>query len=136
MLENFLYICTYTIVAIYLYIKDPALFGSYSILIPASLASCLGCLCITIEETPCNATIVLLHKVITVLRFLIALCVLLKIDNYAHWDWSTAFWPYWCSFAIQVIMGVASLIIFVNTIFNYFKDEAIIEDSKYLHCVE
>jgi hypothetical protein len=27
-------------------------------------------------------------------------------------------------------MGVASLIIFVNTIFNYFKEEAIIEDSK------
>lgn len=54
----------------------------------------------------------------------------MKIDEHAHWDWSTAFWPYWCSFAIQAIMGVASLIIFVNTIFNYFKNEAIIEDSK------
>jgi hypothetical protein len=39
-------------------------------------------------------------KIIIVLRFLIGFSVLMKIDAKTAWDWSTTFWPYWCSFAI------------------------------------
>jgi hypothetical protein len=69
-------------------------------------------------------------KVIVVLRLLIGFSALLKADHHTQWDWSTTFWPYWCSFAIQGIMGIASLIIFLNTILNFLKDEATKEDSK------
>lgn len=97
------------------------------------MACCINCFCMNYEETPCNATILLINKVITVLRLLIGLSAFLKLDHLAQWDWSTTFWPYWCSFAIQAIMAVASLIIFVNTVFNFFKEEAIVEDSKLTH---
>jgi hypothetical protein len=53
-----------------------------------------------------------------------SMSVLLKSDNRTAWDWSTTFWPYWCSFAIQGIMSIASFIIFVNTILNYMKEDA------------
>ena len=72
----------------------------------------------------------LVTKVLTVLRLFVALSAFAKIDHRAQWDWSTTFWPYWCSFAIQAIMAVASMIILVNTILNYLKDEAIREDCK------
>jgi len=94
------------------------------------LACAVGCICIGYEETPCNATINLLINIISVLRLLVAISAFLKIDRHTNWEWSTTFWPYWCSFAIQAIIGIASFIIFVNTVLNYYKEEAIIEDSK------
>jgi uncharacterized membrane protein len=72
--------------------------------------------------------------VITVLRLLIAASAFIKADHRAQWEWSTTFWPYWCSFAIQGILGIASFVIFVNTVLNYFKDEALFGDSKLISC--
>jgi hypothetical protein len=66
--------------------------------------------------------------VITVLRLLIAASAFIKADHRAQWEWSTTFWPYWCSFAIQAILGIASFVIFINTVLNYFKDEALFGD--------
>ena len=71
-----------------------------TIIIPALLACLLNCFCIKYEETPCNATIQLMTKIVIVLRLLMGFSILLKTDSRTDWDWSTAFWPYWCSFAI------------------------------------
>ena len=70
-------------------------------------------------------------KIVLVLRFLMGFSVLLKTDDKTQWDWSTTFWPYWCSFAIQGIMAIASLIIFLNTVLNYLKEEASKSDSNF-----
>jgi hypothetical protein len=130
--ENCFNMIAYSMLVAFIYLNDSEsrIINSSLVLVPAALACCLICFFIQGEETPCNETIDLLNKVISVLRLLVAIFVLLKMDSTIQWDWSTTFWPYWCSFAIQVIMGVASLIIFVNTVFNYLKDEAIIDDSK------
>lgn len=69
-------------------------------------------------------------KVVVVLRLLMALSVILKVDEKTTWDWSTTFWPYWCSFAIQGILAIASFIIFINTFLNYLKEESTKQDSK------
>jgi hypothetical protein len=95
------------------------------------LACAVGCICASYEETPCNATINLLIKIISVLRLFVAISAFLKVDHQTSWEWSTTFWPYWCSFAIQAIIGIASFVIFANTILNYARQEAIIEDSKH-----
>ena len=104
----------------------------FAIIIPAAMACTINCFCVKYEETPCNATMQLMTKVVIVLRLLIGFSTLLKCDHKTQWDWSTTFWPYWCSFAIQGIMGIASLIIFLNTTLNYLKDEANKDDSKLL----
>ena len=69
-------------------------------IIPATIASGISCLFVNYEETPCNATMQLISKVITVLRLLISVSSFIKVDHRANWEWSTTFWPYWCSFAI------------------------------------
>ena len=69
-------------------------------------------------------------KVVVVLRLLMALSVILKVDEKTTWDWSTTFWPYWCSFAIQGILAIASFIIFINTFLNYLKEESTKQDSN------
>jgi hypothetical protein len=132
LIENLLYILAYTTLAVYLSTAPIGHVFSYGILIPTGLACCLNCLCRKQETTPCNSTMLLLSRVTTALRLLVGLSVFLKVDVKTQWDWSSTFWPYWCSFAIQSIMGIASFIIFVNTVLNYYKEEAIIEDSKSL----
>ena len=94
------------------------------------IATLLNCFCYRIEETPCNATVALLSKVMFILRFLLYMSILLRADKRTDWDWSTTFWPYWCSFAIQGIMTIASFIICINTIVNYFRDESTGYDSN------
>ena len=132
MIENLLNLVSYTFLILYIqlsiYSKDH--FTGFSIIVPAVIACGVNCFLVRFEETPCNSTIQLANKVVSVLRLLIAISAFVKIDSKVEWDWSTTFWPYWCSFAIQAIMAVASLIIFANTIMNYYKEEALIEDSK------
>ncbi len=97
--ENGIYAVTWVMLVIYLY--DQERFNiSIAISSMVFLASCINCFCIKYEETPCNATMQLLSKILIVLRFLLCFSVLMKIDHRTSWDWSTAFWPYWCSFAI------------------------------------
>jgi hypothetical protein len=71
-------------------------------------------------------------KIVLVLRFLLGFSIMLKLDNKTSWDWSTTFWPYWCSFAIQGIMAIASVIIFMNTCLNYWKGSSSKSDSTLL----
>ena len=130
MIEHSLH--TIFFILIMLFLCDQKIFKIDSLyLISISfLATAIHCLCYKMEETPCNATVALLSKVLLVLKFLLYMSVLLRVDGKAEWDWSTTFWPYWCSFAIQGIMTIASFIIWVNTIINYLRDEATKKDSK------
>jgi hypothetical protein len=122
----------YSSLMIFIYFNTESSINGFAAIIPAGLACGVGCLFVGYEETPCNVTINLLSKVISVLRLLIAVSAFLKVDHHTNWEWSTTFWPYWCSFAIQAIIGIASFIIFVNTILNYYREEAILEDSNIL----
>lgn len=49
---------------------------------PAIIACAISCFCIRYEETPCNATMQLMTKVIIVLRLLIGFSALLKLDHH------------------------------------------------------
>lgn len=130
--ENLLYLFIWALAFFYVtQLQQEDKVDGFYIITPALLACALNCFCIKYEETPCNATIYLMTKIVLVLRLLITFSVMLKVDNKAEWDWSTTFWPYWCSFAIQGIMGIASLIIFLNTVLNYLKEESTKADSKY-----
>jgi hypothetical protein len=126
---NLLYAISYSFLVIYLYFDATKKFQGYAMIIPAALACGVSCICVSYEETPCNAAMQLLTKVITVLRLLIGVSAYLKIDHLASWEWSTTFWPYWCSFAIQAILGIASFVIFMNTVMNYYKKDAPFYDS-------
>jgi hypothetical protein len=98
--ENFIYTVIWGLVIIYLWDNPYIHIDGIIITVLAFIACILNCLFIKIEETPCNATIQLLSKVIIVLRFLLVMSILLRVDERTTWDWSTTFWPYWCSFAI------------------------------------
>ena len=125
---------TFTLLLMYLFAnpnQKPLLnLNSLTSLLPALIACALNCFFLKYEETPCNATMQLMTKIVIVLRLLIGFSAALKCDHKTQWDWSTTFWPYWCSFAIQGIMAIASLIIFLNTVLNYLKEEASKQDSK------
>lgn len=129
--ENLLYLLVWLLLVMYLYNHSAIKINGLVILVPAIVACILNCFCVKYEETPCNATVQLLSKIILVLRLLICFSVLIKLNSKTEWDWSTTFWPYWCSFAIQGIMAIASFIIFLNTLLNHWKEEATISDSKY-----
>ena len=128
--ENALYAAVWLLIMLYIAFRGELKLSGLAITTPAVIACCITCFCIKYEETPCNATMQLMSKVIIVLRLFIGFSAALKLDQHTKWDWSTTFWPYWCSFAIQGIMGIASLIIFFNTVLNYLKEESTKEDSK------
>jgi hypothetical protein len=98
--ENLLYVVSYLSLMIFLYFDASNQLNGFAAIVPAGLACAISCLCIGYEETPCNATMNLLTKVISVLRILIAVSAFMKVDKQTNWEWSTTFWPYWCSFAI------------------------------------
>lgn len=119
--ENSLYLITWTLVLIYLSHGLGQKLGGLAIIAPALIACILNCFCLNYNETPCNASLAIVIKIITFLRLVISFSVILKADDSTEWDWSTAFWPYWCSFAIQGIFGIASFIVFINSILNWIK---------------
>jgi len=123
-LENVLYVLFWTAFAFY--IKEgpaTAKVDGMLVLSPALAACVINIFCLKYDETPCNATFFLVMKVVLFLRAVTAFSILIKIDGKTQWDWSTTFWPYWCSFAIQGIMAIASLIIFLNTLLSYLKED-------------
>lgn len=130
LIENWFYMSSLALLAVYFMDSEPEHLLAAAILIPSCLACCINLCCPLIEQTPCNSTMLLLSKILCVLRFFVGLSVFIRFDRAADWDWSITFWPYWCSFAIQVILSIASMVILANTISNYFRQEAIIEDSK------
>jgi hypothetical protein len=67
------------------------------------------------ESAPMENLYNLITKVFIIIRFLICFCVIVKMEGLTTWDWKTAFWPFWCSLAIQAIVGVALFIFFMQT---------------------
>ena len=63
-------------------------------------------------------------KTVLFLRLVVAANIILKTEGDVQWEWSTAFWPYWCSFTIQAVIVIATLVIFLNTVGLYFRHEA------------
>lgn len=80
------------------------------------------------EQTPCNATFQMTVKTVLVLRLLVSASIIIKQEASLDWDWSTAFWPYWCSFTIQAVLIIATVVIFLNTCSSFFKGEARMHD--------
>ena len=131
LLENLLYIISMSLLLIYLYKAEQHHSLALAIIVPSALACLITVFCPLIDNTPCNQTMLLLSKSMCALRFFSGLCIFARYDRGSSWDWSVTFWPYWCSFAVQVILAIASIIILANTISNYLRDEAIVEDSKW-----
>ena len=119
--EQLLYMMAYTFLTLYMYFGFEIKFNGFAAFIPAALACAISTIFISYEETPCNATMQLTVKLLTVLRLMIAGSAFMKTSKKAQMDWSTTFWPYWCSFAIQAILGGASFVIFINTVINFLK---------------
>lgn len=69
------------LVLVYLSFKDSIKVDGFAIVMPAALACAINCFCIKYEETPCNATMQLMTKVVIVLRLLIGFSALLKADH-------------------------------------------------------
>ncbi len=66
--ENLLYIISYVFLIQFIYYNGESSFGGFAAMIPAGLACALNCFCIKYEETPCNASMQLVTKVLVVLR--------------------------------------------------------------------
>ena len=73
---------------------------------------------------PCESLYHLFSCAGQLLRFCLTLTVLLKLNGHTNWDWSTTFWPYWCSFAIQIIMSIFCLIMLLSNVSAYVQGEA------------
>ena len=76
------------------------------------------------EITPCNATYSLAIKTLLVIRLILGAMVIVKQEATLDWAWSTTFWPYWCSITIQSVLLIATAVMFINTIGNFFKGQA------------
>jgi hypothetical protein len=133
--ENLLYIVCYSALMVFLFFNGEEYIIGFIIIVPAILACGVDFFFVKGEETPCNATTSLVVRTVIVLRLFIMISIFLKIQNKTSWDWSTTFWPYWCSFAIQIILALSAFVIFANTILNYFKKEAYLEDSKHINVI-
>jgi len=67
-------------------------------------------------------------KTVLVLRLLVGANIIIKQEAQLDWDWSTAFWPYWCSFTVQAVLIIATAVIFFNTVSLYLRGEALMFD--------
>lgn len=72
-------------IALTIYFKQKAenvsTLNIWIILSPAALSTILNCFLMRYEETPCNATFFLITKVLVVLRLLMGLSIMLKVDE-------------------------------------------------------
>lgn len=113
--------------------EEPIIYVSgWTILILPSLSGIINLFLVKYEPTPCNATFQLTLKTVLVLRLVICANIVLKQEAQLDWEWATAFWPYWCSFTIQAVLIIATVVIFLNTVSLFFKGEAAGHDGKYL----
>ena len=116
-----------TMVTIPLYLLEGSPYFDFSgwwLLLPPSLAAIINLLIVKYDQSPCNATFQLTVKTVLFLRLLVGANIILKTEGNLKWEWSTAFWPYWCSFTIQAVIVIATLVIFLNTVGLFFRHEA------------
>ena len=122
--EHLLLSISMVLIAFYIQREDPVMkLPGYVVLAPPLLSAAINLFLVRYIQTPCNATYFLTMKVVLFLRLMIGISVVCKVENYATWDWTTTFWPYWCSFAIQGILVLAAGVIFVNTFVGVLKKE-------------
>jgi hypothetical protein len=100
------------------------------LLIPPVLSGIINLFLVKYDQTPCNATFQLTIKTVLVLRLVVGANIILKHEAQLDWEWATAFWPYWCSFTIQAVLIIATVVIFLNTISLFFRSEARMHDGK------
>lgn len=100
MIEHSLHTIFYVLVLIFLIEQRFFKIDSTYLIVISLIAHLIRVFFHSTEETPCNSTVHLLARIIIALRFFMIMSVLLKVDGKTDWDWSTTFWPYWCSFAI------------------------------------
>ena len=119
-----------TMLMIPFYIQEEQLIGiqGWMVMIPLTLSCFIGLMVVKYDQTPCNATLQLTLKTVNLLRLIMAANVVIKIDGHLDWEWSTTFWPYWCSFTIQAVLVVATMVIFLNTLAMFFRAEAKVSD--------
>ena len=101
------------------------------LIIPPTLSGLINLFMVKFDSTPCNSTLQLTIKIVLVLRLVVGANIVLKQEANLDWEWATAFWPYWCSFTIQAVLIIATIVIFLNTITVYCRGEAAMHDGKY-----
>lgn len=129
--EHTLLAVTMALIPFYMQEEPQVWIPGWLLLIPTSAQCLLNLFFVKYDKTPCNATYQLTLKTVLVLRFLVGVNILIKWEAKLDWDWSTAFWPYWCSFTIQAVLIIATIVIFFNTVSLFFKSEAKFHDGKY-----
>lgn len=80
------------------------------------------------EQTPCNATFNLTVKALLIIRLLVGTMSILRQEAALEWDWSTTFWPYWCSITVQGVLVIATGVIFINTLGSFFRSDTKFHD--------
>ena len=98
------------------------------IVIFAVLSGFINLFLVRYEQTPCNATFHLTVKVLLIIRLMIGSMAIIRQDAELDWDWSTTFWPYWCSITIQGVLVIATGVIFINTLGSFFRSDAKFHD--------
>jgi hypothetical protein len=133
-IENLIYIVTYGFFIDLMYsVEKTEIKSGFYFFVPLMLAAFVDLVLVKFEESPCNSSFYVMSRMLSGLRLLFSFSITMKIGNYSSWSWSTTFWPYWCSFAIMGILGIASVIMLFSSIVNYCKGETVVLDSKSFH---
>ena len=57
-------------------------------------------------ESPCLSLVHLIKTTGVILRICLTGAILLKLENYITWTWTTTFWPLWCALAVLSILAL------------------------------
>ena len=121
--ENLLMAITMMMIPFYL-LEEKFQFSGWYLLVPCLISAIINLLIVKYDMSPCNSTFQLTVKTVLFLRLIVGANIILKTEADMEWEWSTAFWPYWCSFTIQAVIVIATLVIFLNTVGLFFRHEA------------
>ena len=99
-MEHFLLALSMVLIPFYLQESPVIGIPGWVLVLPPMLSGLINLFLVKYEQTPCNATFQLTVKTVLVLRLLVGANIIIKQEANVDWEWSTAFWPYWCSFTI------------------------------------
>ena len=126
--EHFLLALSMLLIPFYLQDTPLVVVPGWLLVFPPILSGLINLFMVKYEQTPCNATFQLTVKTVLVLRLLVGANIIIKQEANVDWEWSTAFWPYWCSFTIQAVLIIATVVIFLNTLTQFFRGDALLFD--------
>ena len=124
--EHLLYAVTHVLLPLYL-LKFPFEFSAFYLLVLPFVSSVINLIFLRYQQSPCNATFQIAVKSVLILRLLVALFVVIKIegtfgpDN--EWSWQKTFWAFWISLTMQAVLLVACVVVFLNTLLGFVKGE-------------